>query len=128
MIKKSIVSILIILILINSIGCYSYNQINKEDTEKNKKYDKVKITILDNKVYYLRDVEIQGSVLKGFKRYKPSYGQMKVEEVVISIKEIKKIEVETFDTGSTTVVIVVSLLALGGIIWFIVEMKEAMEK
>ena len=65
MIKKSIASILIILILINSIGCYSYNQIKKEDTEKLKEDNEVKITTIDEKVYILHDVQIIGSILKG---------------------------------------------------------------
>ena len=86
MIKKCIASILIILILINSIGCYSYNQIKKEDTEKLGKDDKVKITTLDNNVYYLHNVEIQGSVLKGLKYIKSHYGQRKAEEVVIHLE------------------------------------------
>ena len=129
MIKKSIASILIILISINSIGCYSHNQIRKWDSEKLKEADEVKITTNDEKIYILTDVTIEGLEVKGL--VVPTHSEwlrdIQGKEIVISIKEIKKIEVETFDTGSTKVVIVVSVLVLVGIIWLYVEMKEAME-
>jgi len=129
MIKKSIASILIILILINSIGCYSYNQIKKEDTEKLWADDEVKITTIDEKVYILTDVTIEESEVKGL--VVPTHSEwlrdIQGKEIVISIKEIKKIEVEKFETGSIKIVIVVSVLVLVGIIWLIAEWKEAME-
>ena len=112
MIRKGIASILIILILINSIGCYSYNQIKKENTGEFEKDDEVKITTLDEKVYYLHDVEIQGSILKGY-GYKYIYWgyRNKREEVVIPTDQIKKIEVDKFNPAITalTVVLIIGI-------------------
>jgi hypothetical protein len=131
MIKKSIASVLVLLILINSVGCYSYSQIKKEDAEKLWIWpdDRVKISTIDEKIYILTDVTIKGSEVKGLvvRNHSEWLRDIQGKEIVISFKEIKKIEVETFETGSTKVVIVVSVLVLVGIIWLIVEMKEAME-
>lgn len=108
MIKKSIASILIILILINSIGCYSYSQIKKEDSEELEVDDEVKITTLDEVVYILVDVEIQGSILKGHRLeyiYWRDYG-FDLEEVLIPTEQIKKIEIDKFDPVQTVFLIV----------------------
>jgi hypothetical protein len=125
MIKKGIASILIILILINSIGCYSYQQIKKEEIEKD---NKVKITTLDNKDYYLHNVEIQGSVLKGFKYIKSHYGQRKAEEVVIHLEEIKTLEVLQYDKTLTTImggsIIIVLLAGIGLIIYAFSQIEK----
>ena len=132
MIRKSISGILLLLIFINSIGCYSYKQIKIENTEEFEKNDEVKITTLDEKVYILSDVTIDGLEARGV--VVPTHSgwlrDIQGKEIVISIKEIKKIEVETFETfetGTIKIVIVVSVLVLVGIIWLIAELKESME-
>jgi hypothetical protein len=111
MIRKGIASILIILILINSIGCYSYSQIKKEDTEKIEEYGEAKITTIDDKVYILTDVEIQESILKGYgQKDEYLFGFIKyrgVKEVVIPIDQIKKIEIKSPDTGLTVLAIII---------------------
>ena len=124
MIKKSIAIILIILILINGIGCYSYQHILiKENSYEVIKGGKFKIRTFDSKVYYLLDVEVNGTTVKGIEMIDDN--QKRVVEIPIeNIEEFYKYK---YYEGTPTVVIVVSLLALGGFIWFIVEMKEAME-
>jgi len=111
MIKKSIASILIFLILINSIGCYSYNQIMKEDTKKIEENDKVRITTLDEKVFVLTDVTIEGSEVTGF--VVPTQWKLgrdiHVEVIVISFKEIKNIEIKEHNTGLTVLTVVLVL-------------------
>jgi hypothetical protein len=97
MIKKHIASILIILILINSIGCYSYNQIKIGNTKEFEKDDNVKITTLKEKVYNLHHVQIEGSELKGL-----SFNQFE-GDVVIPTNQIKKIEVHEFSFALTSV-------------------------
>ena len=112
MMKKSIASVLVLLILINSIGCYSYSQIKKEDAEKIEEGDEVKITTIYEKVYYLHDVEIQGSILKGYGYKYISWGyQNKREEIVIPTQQIKKIEVDKFNPAITvlTVVLIIGI-------------------
>jgi hypothetical protein len=106
---SEIASIFIILLLI--MGCYSYNLIKKEDIEKIEEYDEVKITTLVDKVYYLHNVEIQGSVLKGYKYIIQPYREKRVEEVVIPTDQIKKIEVDKFNPAITalTVVLIIGI-------------------
>ena len=123
MIKKSIASVLIILILINSIGCYSYSQIKKEDTEKLWADDEVKITTIDEKVYILTDVEIQGSILRGY-GHKDEYvfgfiRKRGVEEVVIPTDQIKKIEVNKFDPYQTAALTIVLIIGIPIAAWAI---------
>jgi hypothetical protein len=111
MIKNYVTSILIILILINSIGCYSYFQINREDTDKIEKDDDVKITTLDEKVYFLTDLTIEGSEVKGLAVLSRSeqLRDIQAKEIVISINEIKRIEVYNFSKAVLTVVFIIAI-------------------
>ncbi len=112
MIKKSIVSIIIVLILNIQSGCFSYQEIKLEDEETVKLAGKVKITTLDNKEYFLFDVEIQGSTVKG----KEKTHTNQTREIILSAEEIKKIEDEEFQLGLTILVIVaipVLIFAIG---------------
>ena len=127
MIKKSIVSILTILILIHSIGCYSYSQFKKEDIIEIENKDKVRITTIDEKVYHLKEVEIEGSILKGY-RYEIIYRRdlqrrEKVivgDQVLIPTNHIKEMEVDEFNPYLTVAVIMaipvtIFLIVLAGI-------------
>ena len=67
---------------------------------------------MDEKVYILSDVVIQGSILKGYRhRYKSLFGsyrgETKIEEVVIPTQQIKKIEVEEDNPALTVLAVVV---------------------
>ena len=108
MIKKSIASLLIILILINSIGCYSYSQINTESAVIFKEDDKVKITTLDEKIYILYNVKIGESEIKGvtYLTHSEKLGDIRGKEVVIPTEQIKRIEVEKHNTGRTVLAVV----------------------
>ena len=65
MIKKSIASILIILIFINGIGCMSYHAIKIDDQNKIEEADEVKLTTVNKIEYHLRNVKIEGSKIFG---------------------------------------------------------------
>ncbi len=114
MIRKSIASILIIIILINVVGCSSYQQVLLEtdadqeivlmpDEETLRKSEKVIITTLDDKTHELTNVKIQGLIFKGAEWISAS----KFQEVVISAEEIKKIEVMGYDGGLTFLAIII---------------------
>ncbi len=144
MIKKSISNILIILILVNSIGCYSYQQIktwqivkirksdevrittSEEEIDKFVENDEVKMTTVEEKVYYLHNVQIKGSKLKGLyytSRSSPRY-RREVEEVVIPIDQIKKIEIDSFDTVATIVTIIIILGIPAGLLIYAMQGLE----
>jgi hypothetical protein len=91
MIKKSIASVLILLILINSVGCYSYSQIKKGDIFEFDEKDEVKITTLDEKIYHLIGVQIQGNIMRGIDKRIDIYPRKVVE---IPLEKIAKMEVE----------------------------------
>ncbi len=101
MIKKSIASILIILILINSIGCYSFQDVKVEDAETNKKHTSAKLTTLDDKVYYLIDVEVQETKINGVDSENTQKGIIQFRK-----EDIKHFEVNSFDPGFTLLTIV----------------------
>jgi len=108
MVNKSIARVLIILILIHNIGCYTYSQIEKDDMIEIEKDDEIKITTLNGKVYKLTDVEIQGSVLKGHRlefMFRKDFG-FDLEEISIPTEQIEKIEVDKFNPAITVLAVV----------------------
>jgi hypothetical protein len=116
MIKKCITFILIFLILINGMGCYSYHAVKMEDAEKIDMIEKAKIRTFDDKLYILTDVTIQGSEVKGKVArsiYTKWLKDLQGQEIVISFKEIREIEVREYNKGSTTVAIILGVGILG---------------
>ena len=126
MIKKSIASILIILILINSIGCYSYSQINKESAVIFKEDDTVKIMTIDEKVYELIDVKIDGSEVKGVvvSTHSEWLRDNQSKEVTILFEDIKKIEVPQFNVGLTLGLIIPCAGIVGFVIFYAIGMSN----
>ena len=122
MIKKSIASILILLIFINSIGCYSHNQIRKWDSEKLKGADEVKITTIDKKVYILTDVKIEGSEVKGVvvTSHSEWLRDIQGKEIVISLNEIKKIEVKELNSVFIGVAAALGIVLLGYAVFIVI--------
>ena len=117
MFKKTIASILTVLILINSIGCYTYSQIKKEDTIKLESNDKVKITTLDGKEYYLTNVEIEESILRGYTygyeyRYHSYRKEKDVTAVTIPTEEIKEIEIDKINPYLTALVAITGVIGV----------------
>jgi ABC-type ATPase with predicted acetyltransferase domain len=98
LIKKNIAILLIIIILVNTLACYSYQQIKKEKLEKD---DKVKITTTNGSVYYLYHVKIQESILKGINRSYDS--KMKPDEITIILEDIETFEVYRYDESLTKI-------------------------
>ena len=117
MIRKSIASILIVLILINGIGCYSFQDVKVEDAETNKKYTSVKLTTLDDKVYYLIEVEVRGTIIKGIdsNNYQRGIIEFRAED-------IKKIEVIKYDAGLTLLTLVGVVGASIGLLYLLVAL------
>ena len=110
MINKSIAWILIVLILINSIGCFPLTQVKPDNLDDIKKEEVVRITTQDDKVYYLIYVEFQNSKIFGYGYVNED--KSRAREVIILAEEIKKIEVREFDGFLSAVVIVI----VGGIV------------
>lgn len=94
MVKKSTAWLITFLILINTTGCYTYSQIEKETKVGLEGNNKVKIITLDGKEYTLTKVEIQGSIVKGREYENRSPGNRKdtdIKRVTRSTEQIKKI-------------------------------------
>ena len=109
MIKKSISSILILLVLVNSVGCYSYSQINKEDILEFDEKDEVKITTLDEKIYHLVGVQIQGNIMRGIDKRIDIYPRKVVE---IPLEKIAKMEVEKSHVLLVLGIVIVAFIGL----------------
>jgi len=95
MLNKSIAWILIVLILITSIGCYSLSKVKSDNFDDIDKGEVVRITTQDNKVYYLIDIEIQNSKILGYEYVNNDTSSGR--KVEIFAEEIKKIEIDEFD-------------------------------
>ncbi len=131
MIKKSIVCILIVLLLINSIGCSSYQKVlfvidadqelvlapSEETFQKN---EKVLITTWDGKTYTLTGVKVQGFEFRGIEWISNS----KFREVVISAEEIKKIETQQSDTGLTLLPLAIIAGIFLGFIFYVLATSQ----
>ena len=109
MIKKSIISVLIILIFIQSFGCYTYSQIEKENTKEIEVVDEFKITILEGTVYYLTDVEFQEFIVRGKEMVIKENLRYPDRIVEIRFEDIKSIEIDEFD-GVKTLVVVMGII------------------
>jgi len=109
LIKKSIIIVLIVLIFLNSVGCYTYSQIEK---------DEIRITTFDNSVYYLIEVEIDRSVLMGYK-YEKVYQRDRErrenvrvgDQISIPFHQIKEIKIDEFNPYLTalTVILIIGI-------------------
>ena len=105
MIKKSIASILIILVLINIVGCYPYNSITTYDTERIEKGEKFRVTTSDGTVYYLTDVEVQESIVRGKEKVIKDHIRYPDRIVEIRFEDIKSIEVEEIDVVTPILIV-----------------------
>ena len=117
MIKKGIASILIILILINIVGCYSYNSIITYDTVRIEKGEKFRVTTSDGTVYYLTDVEVTKSIIKGKEKVIKDHIRYPDRIVEIRFEDIKSIEVEEIDVV-TPILIVLGVVFTGWIVFW----------
>jgi hypothetical protein len=113
MIKKSIASILIILIFINSIGCTSYNAVKKDDINSIEEAGKIKLTTVDNKEYILKNVTVTDSTISGNQLVQNYVSERKIE---FQVDQIAKIEVEEYNDAKTALLIILTPLAIYGIV------------
>ena len=97
MIKKSIASILVILIFINSIGCVSYKSAGIDDKNEIEKAGEIKLTTADNKEYILQNVTVTDSTISGNQRVQNYVSERKIE---FQVDQISKIEVENVEGGT----------------------------
>ena len=112
MIKKSIASILIALIFVNSMGCFPSHQVKPEEKDAIEKRGNVKITTTDDQIYYLTDVVVQDSILVGTEKV-DEYQNIKRK---LSVSEIKTIEVKEFNLALT----LVSVIFVGGLLFYVI--------
>jgi len=112
MIIRSIASILIMLIFINSLGCaFTYHPIQLEDKNTIEKAKRIKLTTVDNREYILREVKVHDDRISGYIWMGDDYSKTRGE---FSKVKIAQIEVEEIKTGSTVLIIVgVSVLIAG---------------
>jgi len=118
LIKKSIIIVLIVLIFLNSVGCYTYSQIEKDELIEIEKKDEIRITTFDNSVYYLIEVEIDRSVLMGYK-YEKVYQRDRErrenvrvgDQISIPFHQIKEIKIDEFNPYLTalTVILIIGI-------------------
>ena len=108
MIKKSIASILVLLIIINSIGCYSKAYLPKKELDKLSEGDNIIVTTKDRKAYDIRVVRIIGSDIHGIE-YRPGRPQ-----IVIKSEEISTIETKKLDAGKTIIFGIVCIGVIAG--------------
>ncbi len=83
MIKKSISGILVLLIFINSIGCYSKAFVSKKDMEKLSEGDNITVISQDMKTYIFTVEKVEGIEIHGFE-----YTGDQKSQVVIHAEEI----------------------------------------
>jgi len=123
MINKIIANILIPLILLHGMGCYSYKSLKVDDAQKTDKIEKAKITTINDKTYTLTDVTIEESQVKGFiaATHMGWVQKRHGEEILIPLEEIKKIEVDYFNQSKTTVTIILGIVALSFLVVLILR-------
>ena len=108
MIKKSIACILSNLILLNSIGCFTYHEARSDERDFIEKGGLVRVTAIEDKVYYLTDVVIQDSILVG----KEKVNEYQTRDINLSISDIKTIEVQKFNFALT----LLPIMLIGGVV------------
>jgi hypothetical protein len=112
MIKKSIIIVLIPLVLINGLGCYSYSTV-RTDNGTDDKLEKVRVTTSDNNVYVLKDVTIDSSNVSGTSSYSQNEsltGDKKT--MTLPRRRITLLEIRTYDGELTGYLVTVIGLAL----------------
>jgi len=109
MIKKSISGILILLIFINSLGCYSKAFVPKTDINKLSEGDKITVIANDMKAYNITVKSVEGSEIHGFE-----YSGEQKSMVVIHAKDVSFIEIDQLDVG---LIILAGCVCLGAIIF-----------
>jgi len=118
MIKKSIASILIILIFINSIGCVSYIPAGIGDKSEIEEARVIRLTTVDNKEYVLTKVTVTDSVLSGNQWVQNKIMERKIE---FPVDQISKIEVEEAHFGATIFILGGIFAVIYGIVFLITE-------
>lgn len=106
MIKKSISAVIVLLIFINSIGCYSKVYLWQEDMEKLAEGDKIMVITQDRKTHDITVERIEGTEIHGI-----DYTGGQKSQVVIPVEEISMIEMKKFDTEKT---LLIGSVCIGG--------------
>ena len=126
MIRKTIASTLIILILINIISCASYKEIQKNNTQEIKATDEIKITTFDGNVYYITDIEVQESVIRGKGRIVKNHTVYLGNIVEVCFEDIKKLEVKEIDLATPIYIVlgVSGTILIVGIVALSIERQQ----
>ena len=124
---KKIVSSILILALLSQVGCYSMNEMTKEEVINNKDYDNLTILIKNSRKYKFEkpDFYIVDDTLKG------KAGKIDADTVIrdyfdanIPLSDIEKFETSEYDGTKTWIFVGVSILVVVGI--FLIAFKESM--
>lgn len=120
MINKIVVLVLIPLIFVQSMGCYSYQTTKLQDIEQTEKIEKAKITTIDGQSYDLEQITIKEDRVSGLisisvgERFR---GKQK-EEIEIPFSEIKKFEIRKANTETSSSLLVLFVLGIIALVSF----------
>ena len=117
MLKKIIASLLIPLILIQTVGCFPYKKVDIENKDAIEKGGHFKITLMNNTVYYFTDIVIEDSILIGTE----NIGRSQNRKVRLPADDIYTVETQNFNPGLT----VLAVLPILGIVILAAMMKRA---
>jgi hypothetical protein len=115
MIKKSIACILVLLIFINTVGCYSKAHLPffQEDMEELSEGDNIVVITQDGIEYSITVVKIEEKRIYGTTGWTKS-------QVIIHADDIAMIEIKKFDTGKTLLLGLAGIVCIAGILVIIV--------
>lgn len=101
--KQIIAGILVPLILIHGLGCYSYKAVKVHDAEKTDKIEQVRIRTITDKTYILAEVYFDSLHIRGktVQSHTEWLRNDQKNEIFIPYEEIKKIEASSLDAGLT---------------------------
>ena len=90
------------------LGCFPYREARPDERDAIEKGGLVRVTSIQDNVYYLTDVVIQGSILVG----KEKVNEFQTRNINLSVSDIKTIEVQEFNFALT----LIPIILIGGVV------------
>ena len=85
MIRNHVTPIIVSLLFMNYSGCFPYQEVRTEDKAEIEKGGKVKITTTNDEVYFLTNVSVTDSLIKGIEKL----NEYQNKEKILPISKIK---------------------------------------
>ena len=125
MYKKLISSILAFALLTQIVGCYSYQEITKEEFSQTEEYSDLKVRTKNQSTYEFdeNDYTVKEDSIYGSGRLILKPGIEFNEDFIgsIPLKEIESLKIDRFNTGNTLGVIAFIAFGVGIIVFGIAE-------